>query len=345
MIFTTLTSFEFNEFAKIHPDNSIFQSTSWCRVKSNWTPLYIGVKDQGALIAGCVFLLRELPLGFKLAYSPRGPLLDFEKPELVQFFFTHCRKELRKHRVILGKFDPNIIINDLPLSEKDQVPSKQLSSLTKLLSKNRCRHLGYTLSLKQTIQPRIQLSFPITPDIDEQIPTKTKKKIRSCLKKGVVIKEEITPESLATMVEYTQNRHHIKLRNSNYFKSILENFQENSCVLSAYLDDLLISSCLVVRCNKTTEILYSGYHDDYRKTDSTYLLRYHAIQWGQKHGCSQFNFGGVEGTLDDGLFMFKSSFNPHIQVYIGEFDLYTYPFLSVLASHFFPVLKSKISIG
>lgn len=33
------------------------------------------------------------------------------------------------------------------------------------------------------------------------------------------------------------------------------------------------------------------------------------------------NLGGVEGTLDDGLYSFKSKFNPILVEYIGEFDL------------------------
>lgn len=33
------------------------------------------------------------------------------------------------------------------------------------------------------------------------------------------------------------------------------------------------------------------------------------------------NLGGVEGTLDDGLYAFKSKFNPMLVEYIGEFDL------------------------
>ncbi len=37
--------------------------------------------------------------------------------------------------------------------------------------------------------------------------------------------------------------------------------------------------------------------------------------------CHLLNLGGVEGTLDDGLYAFKSKFNPILVEYIGEFDL------------------------
>lgn len=342
LTFTTLSKQEFDDFARNANQNSIYQSSSWANVKSNWQPNYFGVKKENTTIAACLFLLRSLPFGFKFGYAPRGPLMNFEDLELGQFFFEHLRSALRKERVILAKLDPNILINSLPLEDKSTLLSQKNPQLIQTLKRWHCRHTGYTSALKESIQPRVQLAFPLE-DIEERIPSKTHKKIRTPLKKGVLIKEEASHESLAKMIEYTQNRHHIRLRNPAYFKSILDHFKEDACVLSAYLDDVLISSCLLVKCKDTTEILYSGYHDEYKKTDSTYLLRYESIQWAKKHGCTKFNFGGVEGNLEDGLFMFKSSFNPKIDIYIGEFDLLTYPLLSGLTSTLFPFLKSRIS--
>lgn len=37
--------------------------------------------------------------------------------------------------------------------------------------------------------------------------------------------------------------------------------------------------------------------------------------------CHLLNLGGVEGSLDDGLYAFKSKFNPILAEYIGEFDI------------------------
>ncbi len=85
--------------------------------------------------------------------------------------------------------------------------------------------------------------------------------------------------------------------------------------------EVLVSALLLVHDGKTCELLYSGLNEKYRRYLSAYSLRYKAIEWAHDQGCSFFNFGGVEGRLDDGLFTFKSSFDPKINVYIGEFDL------------------------
>ncbi|MFV0480028.1 MAG: lipid II:glycine glycyltransferase FemX [Anaerorhabdus sp.] len=334
---------DFDDFAQNHQLNSIFQTSSWAAVKSNWTPFYIGVFEQKQIIGACMFICRKLPFGFSFAYAPRGPLLDFNNQALVHFFLKNITHLLRKKKVILAKIDPNLSLGYLNLDEKNSLASLQHNKNKYYLSTQYTRYCTQQMALKDSIQPRVQLPFPLHEDIDSRIPSKTKKKIKSCLKKDVIVVEEHTSSSLVSMVQFTEKRHHINLRNTAYFDALLHHFKDNSCVLSAYQNGTLISSCLLVRSKNCVEILYSGYHDDYRKTDSTYLLREQSIQWAKKQGCLYFNFGGVEGNLEDGLFMFKSSFNPQLCLYIGEFDLLTIPICSRIISLLFPIIKNKIS--
>lgn len=343
MIYTDLlTSDEFDNYATQNPLCSIFQTSSWAAIKSNWKPIYIGVKENNKLIGACMFLIRSLPAGLNFAYAPRGPLLDYANKELVSFFFENCKKTLRKEKVVLAKFDPNIIIDSITFDNKAQVASSSNNNLVNLFKNCGCSFNGYNLSIADSIQPRIQLGFPINETWEDRIPSKTMKKVRASLKKGIEIKQENNVSSLVQMVHCTEQRHQIKLRNETYFNNILNNFGDNACVLSGYLDDNLVSACLLVRCKNTTEILYSGYDDNYKHTNSTYPLRYESIKWAIDNNCTEFNFGGVEGTLDDGLTMFKSSFNPNINVFIGEFDILPIPILSHLLKIVFPKLKKMI---
>ena len=260
--------------------------------------------------------------------TTRGPLLDFNNENYINFFFKNLKKQLKKENVILCKFDPNIVIDEINFSEKDNINEIKDDTFVSKFKDLGIDHVGYTLLIKDTIQPRIQLELE-TKDYENTIPKKTMKKIRASFNKNVVIVNEgNNVDSLSKMIDFTKSRHNINLRNKEYFKNLLEAFGENACVLSAYLEDKLISSCLLVKCNSTTEILYSGYDDEYKHYNSTYPLRYEAIKWAKENGCKYFSFGGVEGTLDDGLTMFKSSFNPKIKIYIGEFNLKPMPLLS-----------------
>lgn len=56
-------------------------------------------------------------------------------------------------------------------------------------------------------------------------------------------------------------------------------------------------------------------------------------------GCDFLDLGGIAGSLDDGLYEFKSQFNPIIIEYAGEFDLKINNFKYSLMEKGLPVLK------
>lgn len=342
MEFVQLTTSEFTNYASTSEVSSIFQTVSWAKLKSNWESYTVGVKHENKVVAACLILCRKVPMGFRFAYAPRGPLLDFNNVDLLSYFMKQIKLFLQSKHVLLAKFDPNLLLDEIPFEDKEKVSSIKNENCIQLFKTAGLKHCGYTLAIKDTIQPRIQLSFPIDENCEERIPSKTMKKVRASYKKDVVIKEEHDSKSLVQMVHCTEQRHQIKLRNENYFNAILDSFSDNACVLAGYHENQLISACLLVRCNNTTEILYSGYDDAYKQYNSTYPLRYQSIQWAKKNGCKEFSFGGVEGTLDDGLTMFKSSFNPLIHIFIGEFDMLPYPVLSKVTQLFYPYLKKYV---
>ena len=330
--FKELSEAEFDSFAGKHPGNSIFQTVAWSKLKSNWDHYYVGVSEDKELTAAAMILVRNIRFGFRFAYIPRGPLVDFDNGKLTGFFFSNLKVFLKGKSVVLAKFDPNIKIASLDFEEKDKLPAAEDSELVDKIAGKGISHCGYVLSIHDSIQPRIQLGFVIDDDIDGRIGRKTMKKVRASYKKGVTLKHENNADNLADIISFTESRHHINLRNKEYFNDILRHFGDNATVLTAYAEDTPISSCLLVKSRDTAEILYSGYNDDYKKYNSTYPMRYEAILWGRDNGCKVFNFGGAEGTLDDGLTMFKSAFRPNIDAFIGEFDMVVVPVLGNLAS-------------
>ena len=82
-----------------------------------------------------------------------------------------------------------------------------------------------------------------------------------------------------------------------------------------------ISCLLAVKVKDTTELLYAGMNEKYRKYYGSYVTYMEGIKWGYNSGCSRCDFGGIQGTLDDGLTEFKGYFEPNIEEYVGEFDM------------------------
>jgi len=330
---------KFDDFAQNHSFNNIFQTSAWAKVKKNWNNLYFAVYKNDKIVAAALILVREVKFGFKFAYINKGPLLDFNDQSLLEYFFDNLKYELKKRKIIFLKVDPKKVILKGSIDDKEMV--KNASDKNFIESMNKCglKHSGYSLSLHDTIQPRVQMTFEIDDDIDAVIGSKTMKKVRSSIRKGVYFKFENDANNLANLINFTEQRHDIKLRDKEYFQLILDSFADNATVLTAFYDGKAISSCLLVKSKDICEILYSGYNDEYKKLKSTYPMRYKAIEYARDNGCKYFNFGGVQGTLDDGLTIFKSSFRPKVYVYAGEFEMYPYKLISRLAAIFYQKMK------
>ena len=62
---------------------SLTQSREWGAFKERlgWSVHRVGVEDGDALVAGAQLLVKRLPLGFSVAYVPRGPVGDWLEDE------------------------------------------------------------------------------------------------------------------------------------------------------------------------------------------------------------------------------------------------------------------------
>lgn len=322
---------KYDAFALEHPLTSIFQSSNWAGVKDNWKALYVGIEDNEILIGAALVLLKKLPGPFYFAYMPRGPLLDYADKKSVSFFFKSLKNYLRKKNVILCKFDPNIISHQFNNKEDYQAFAFTQTNPFHFLG---IKAVNSRLALKKTIQPQVQLMV----NLEKELPTRILKKARMSANKGVIVKID-NAENLYKMIQNTEKRHQINLRNEAYFKKMIDNFQSESKILSAYLEEELISSVLFICGKQVAESLYAGYQDAYRKYYSTYLVRTKAMEIAKENGVKWYNFGGVEGDLNDGLSEFKLSFHATICIYLGEFNLYPFPILSKIAGFFWGLMK------
>lgn len=103
-----------------------------------------------------------------------------------------------------------------------------------------------------------------------------------------------------------------------------------------------ISGLFALKTQHSVDLLYMGLNDHYRKYRSPHFLYDQAIMWAFDQGYMMVDFGGMAGTLDDGLSQFKSSFNAHVVEMIGEFDIVLSPILYKLYLKGWPQLKKMM---
>lgn len=86
-----------------------------------------------------------------------------------------------------------------------------------------------------------------------------------------------------------------------------------------------LSGTLTLEFGGTSENVYAGMDEEFRRYQPAILTWYETAQHAFDRGASWQNMGGIENSLDGGLYHFKSKFNPVIEEFVGEFNLPTSP--------------------
>lgn len=82
----------------------------------------------------------------------------------------------------------------------------------------------------------------------------------------------------------------------------------------------VISASFTIVYGKSAEMIYAGMDERFAKLPAQYKVYADTMEKAASMGVEHFSTGGIEGTLDDSLLLFKSKFNPNIVEHYGEFD-------------------------
>ena len=383
-----IPSSEHDDFVKQHALINILQSSSWQEVKSDWQHDRLGVYKDGKLLAVASILIKFLPLGYKIFYISRGPILDYTDTELLEFVIKSIKTYARSKRAIFVIFDPSICLSQtLVGQEKIELPDNL--TILESLKKMGVKWSGLTSDMSDTIQPRVQAKIYRENFSEESLSNSTKQAIRTARNKGIEIQVggiELL-DSFSDLMKKTEKRKDIHLRNQDYYEKILDNFKGHSYITLASLDivkrskeleELLVknkavaetfkkstreskvkdnlkekerleeellflqgyinrgefkvplSATLVVEFDQVSVNLYAGMDDAFRRYNAPILTWYETARYAFERGNLWQNLGGIENSLDGGLYRFKASFNPTIEELVGEFTLPTHPLYPLL---------------
>lgn len=111
MKLTELDKQEFADFSENNPQALFFQTPYWIEIKeqNNWSGKIVGFKENGEIIAATVLLFKKTPgLNAKLAYAPRGFLLDYSNFPLLEEFTKEIKKYLKTQNAFFLKINPYV---------------------------------------------------------------------------------------------------------------------------------------------------------------------------------------------------------------------------------------------
>lgn len=228
---------EYDGFVKEHPMVNLLQSSAWEKVKSDWNHERLGVYEGENLLAVASILIKSLPLGYKMFYIPRGPILDYRDTELLKFVLQSIKSYARSKRAVFVTFDPSICLSQ-HLVNQDKTEYPENLAIVDILGQLGVEWSGQTIEMDDTIQPRIQAKIYKENFEEDKLSKSTKQAIRTARNKGVEIQFGGTEllDSFSFLMKKTEKRKEIHLRNEAYYKKLLDNFKDKAYITLATLD-------------------------------------------------------------------------------------------------------------
>ena len=228
MEFLELTEEEFRNYLNKSEERTFLQTPEIgkLREKSGWTVSYLGVKNNGEVVAAAMFTSITRHFGKKQIYPPRGILLDYNNQELLGFFTDNIKKYVKKNNGYQFRIDPYVVN-----VQRDTFGNVVSGGIDNRKVKNYLEKLGYKRVKKEDME---QVGWMYVLDIfgkseDEVLKNmkpNTRNTIRKTLKNGIEI-VELTKEELPMfhkiMVE-TGKRKGFHVRSLKYFEDMYDLF-------------------------------------------------------------------------------------------------------------------------
>ena len=309
-----------DDFVLAHPCGHLLQTAAWGQLKTafGWQAQTVRAGRQGALV-----LFRPLPLGWTLAYVPRGPLVDWEAAAALGELIAALDRVCRARRAICLKWEP-----DLP----DSSPCADLLT-----------SLGFRPS-PQTVQPRRSLIVDLSPS-EAEILARMKPKTRYNI--GLAARKEVAarparasqPADLETFVELmrlTGQRDRFGVHSGDYYRRVYELFHPLGLCelfLAEYRGEPL-AGVMAFMVGKRAWYFYGASSDRERNRMAPYLAQWEALRWAKAQGALTYDLWGVpdeeEAVLEaefetrhDGLwgvYRFKRGWGGKLARTIGAWD-------------------------
>ncbi len=242
MEFCVLTANEYREFLKGNPQTSFMQSVELSELKKeNGSKIhFVGVKENGVLVAGSMILEDKSIFNQKQFYAPRGLIVDYHNKELLGFFTKELKKYIKKHGGFILTIDPNVLYrirtSEGEIMENDEPNDEAVNNLLDLGYK----HYGFNIYL-DALQVRWCCRFELDEDYEAKkakFSKQTRKNINSCIKKGLLVKEGTIDdlEVMAEIFETTSKRRNFFYRSLSYYQKMYKHMKDLMTIYVAYLD-------------------------------------------------------------------------------------------------------------
>lgn len=290
-----------NDFLKSSNYSEYNQSIEWNLIRNEQKKYYLYYLIGNKIIWVCNLLEKE-ENGQKYLYAPRGPVLDYDNPIVLDSFF----KEIKKW--MYNKNYNKIVIN--PCIKQKLL--KNFPDYVHYYIKNRHDYNKLLDSCKLAIMNIIYDEEKLI----KKLSSKTRQNIRRSYKKDLKFKISniVDLEDFYKLYTETSERHKFNKHSYNYFKKIISIYKDKIIFLEVWKDNLPLAMSIDIIYNNKLIYLYGVSSSSNRNLLGMYHLQWEAIKYCINNRIPQYDFGGVFCEKDDkeskdyGLYTFKRGF-------------------------------------
>ncbi|MGB8252599.1 MAG: peptidoglycan bridge formation glycyltransferase FemA/FemB family protein [Anaerolineaceae bacterium] len=339
-----------DEIIKKLPGAHLLQTREWYLIKApiGWSPLpYIWEDENGNCLAACLILKRQInilpPLiHASILYAPKGPLLDWIDPSLVERILIDLKGIARSEKSLFIKIDPDVIYGTgVPGTIDESTNDKGVDF------QNALKRSGWHFSDSQ-IQFRNSVIIDLKQTDDQvlgRMKQKTRYNIRLAEKKGVVIRRGDLNDSamLYKMYAETSLRNGFTIRERQYYERVWKILFKAGMLefLVADYHEKPIAALILFLFSKRAYYFYGMSGNIHRELMPTYLLQWEAIKTARKLGCEIYDLWGAPDVFNDrdpmwGVYRFKEGLGGQVIRTIGAWDYPVKPFAYNIYVKFMP---------
>ncbi|MBV9278819.1 MAG: peptidoglycan bridge formation glycyltransferase FemA/FemB family protein [Chloroflexi bacterium] len=307
-----------NSFIAASPSGHILQSWEWGEIKerTGWEPVRLALTEGGTIRAAAQVLLRRLPYGLgRLAYVPKGPVLDYGDPALLRAMMEALAALARRWRIISLKIEPEVL-GPGPVE-------------------GRLRELGLVpaapVQMRSTIW--VDLAAPEEEILGRQ-KQKTRYNTRLAARKGVTVRPGTVDDLDAWygMYRATAQRDGFSIHGRDYYRLVLQTLQPRGManLLLAHHEGELLAGIIVFRFGAGAQYMYGASSDEKRNVMAPYLAQWEGMRWAKAQGATVYDLWGIPDRLEEnedlwGVYRHKRGYGGEIVRYIGAYDLVRSP--------------------
>ena len=265
-------------FSSLQKSPHILQTDSWGKFKAlyGWEPVRLTSESDSVLV-----LFKQLPLGYSIAYLPKGSLGKHWEQCL-----SKIEAECKRRKAVFLQIEPDI---DEPFDAMfldEQFP-------------------GF-IKDEETIQPRGTILIDINADeeaILAAMKQKTRYNIRLAERKGVKVELSDDLEDFYTQMQVTSGRDGFAVHAFSYYKKAFELFEpKGECaLLRASFEGQSLAYLMLFMYGERAWYFYGASNDEHRNLMPTYLLQWEAMRYAKSKGATLYDMWGIPDASEEEL--------------------------------------------